>query len=41
MANAITLNLGNISEGAHDVFVRAISKSGNLTSNYIQIGFIY
>jgi hypothetical protein len=36
----IRLNLANLTEGAHDLFVRAVS-SGNLTSNYIQISFIY
>lgn len=36
----ITLTLDNLTEGAHDVYVRALS-SGNLTSNYIQISFIY
>lgn len=36
----IQLKLANLSEGAHDLFVRAVS-SGNLTSNYIQISFIY
>lgn len=38
--NQIMLELSNLTEGAHDVFVRAIS-SGNLTSNYTQISFIY
>ena len=36
----IKLELPNLTEGAHDVYVRAVS-SGNLTSNYIQISFIY
>ena len=40
MANQIQLPLGNISEGAHDVYLRARSGSA-LTSNYIQVSFIY
>lgn len=36
----IRLSLANLTEGAHDLYVRAVS-SGNLTSNYIQISFIY
>ena len=39
-SNSINLDLKNLEEGAHDVFVRAVS-GGNLTSNYIQISFIY
>ena len=38
--NQIRLELSNLSEGAHDVYVRAVS-GGNLTSNYTQISFIY
>ena len=38
--NQIRLDLTNLSEGPHDVYMRAIS-SGNLTSNYIQVSFIY
>jgi hypothetical protein len=38
--NQILLNLANLTEGAHDVYVRAVS-GGNLTSNYTQISFIY
>ena len=38
--NQIRLELANLSEGAHDVYVRAVS-GGNLTSNYTQISFIY
>ena len=40
-ASQITLTLNNLSEGAHDVYVRAFSAGGNLSSNYIQISFIY
>ena len=36
----LNLPLTNISEGAHDIYVRAVA-SGNLTSNYTQISFIY
>lgn len=39
-SNQIILDLTGINEGAHDVFVRAKNKA-NLTSNYIQISFIY
>lgn len=39
-SNQITLDLTGISEGAHNVFVRAKNKA-NLTSNYIQISFMY
>lgn len=39
-SSSIRLDLKNLTEGAHDVFVRAVS-SGNLTSNYVQISFIY
>ena len=38
-ASNIRLTLSNLTEGAHDLFLRAVG--GNLTSNYIQISFIY
>lgn len=37
----ITLSLANLEEGAHDIYVRAFSAGGNLSSNFIQISFIY
>lgn len=40
IANQISFQIPNLSEGPHDVFVRALSNS-NLASNYIQISFIY
>ena len=35
----ISLTLPNLTEGAHDVFLRA--RGGKLTSNYVQVSFIY
>lgn len=35
----IYLTLPNLTEGAHDVFLRA--RGGKLTSNYVQVSFIY
>lgn len=39
--SSIRLDLPNLTEGAHDVFMRITNEKGTLTSNYIQIGFIY
>ncbi len=39
--NNIQLNLPNLTEGAHDLFIRVKNSSGSLVSNYIQISFIF
>ena len=39
--SSIYLTLKDLDEKAHDVFMRIASKDGKLTSNYIQVGFIY
>jgi hypothetical protein len=36
----IKIVFDGLTEGAHDLYVRAVS-GGGLTSNYIQISFIY
>lgn len=38
-SSQISLTLPNLTEGAHDVFLRA--RGGKLTSNYVQVSFIY
>ena len=39
--DSIRLDLPNLTEGAHDIFMRITDSQGKLTSNYIQVGFIY
>ena len=39
--SSIKLELPNLNEGAHDIFMRITDSLGKLTSNFIQVGFIY